>query len=156
VRHLCSPIADDFGLYISSGIAVLAEQSALDFWSLARHAKEEVSSALAPQVLRAKAAAAASLLARNRKPRLLYEDFRSLVNYRAVLSNLGRFPLMPRVQQFRVTAVYPVLNVEYEPLITVATVGGRMTLTLTHDGSLGTQWLRSLIGEALNHSRDRR
>jgi hypothetical protein len=153
VRELCPPIADDFGLYISSGIAVLQDQSALGFWSLARHARDEVSSALAPQVLRAGAGATASLLARNREPHSVYQDFRSVVNYDAVLSNLGRFPLMPRVRQFRVTAVYPVLNIEYEPLITVATAGTHMSLVLTSNGSLGTDWLSSVLEEALSHSR---
>ena len=74
----------------------------------------------------------------------------------AVLSNLGRFPLMTRVRQFRVTAVYPVLNIEYEPLITVATAGGHMSLTLTSEGSPGAEWLSSVVGEAMNHSRERR
>jgi hypothetical protein len=145
VRHLCSPIADDFGLYIAAGVAVLDGHS--DFWPLARRAREEVANALDPDALRRHAAAMISYMAQNREPRCTYQDYRRGVNYGAVLSNLGRFPIMPRVRQFRVTAIYPVLNIELEPVIAVGTAGGRMSLTLTFHGSPGVELLLSIVRE---------
>jgi hypothetical protein len=155
VRHLCPPIADDFGLYIAAGTATLDGQSDSDFWSVARRAREEVGNALDPHALRSRAAAMISLASQNRGRRCTYQDYRRGVNYHAVLSNLGRFPLMPRVRQFRVTAIYPVLNIELEPVIAVGTAGGRMSLTLTSHGSPGIDLLGSIVGEVMNQCRSR-
>jgi hypothetical protein len=149
VRHLCPPIADDFGLYIAAGTATLDGHSNSDFWPLARRAREEITNALDPDALRMRAAAMISLMSQKRGPRCIYQDYRRGVNYRAALSNLGRFPLMSRVRQFRVTAIYPVLNIESEPVIAVGTAGGRMGLTLTSHGSPGIELLESIVREVM-------
>jgi hypothetical protein len=86
-----------------------------------------------------------ALLARNPNPRSAYEAYRTRVNYGAVLSNLGRLPAMPRVRQFRVTALYPVLNGELEPVIGVATADGRMSITIVSDGSTDISWIQSAL-----------
>jgi hypothetical protein len=89
----------------------------------------------------------ASLLAQNQAPKSLYEAYRRGVNYGAVLSNLGRFPLLPRVKHFRVTAVYPVVNVDTEPVIAVATAAGRMTVTITSDAPTDAMRIRPFLDE---------
>jgi hypothetical protein len=123
MRHLCPPIADDSGPYIAAGTAILDGHANSDFWPLARRAREEVINGLDPRALRRRTSAMISLVAQNREPQCIYQHYLRGVDYGAVLSNLGRFPLMPRVRQFHVTAIYPVLNVELEPVIAVGTAG---------------------------------
>jgi hypothetical protein len=62
-----------------------------------------------------------------------------------VLSNLGRFPTLSRAKQFRVTAVFPVLNVEREPVIAVATANGHMSVTVTTDIAIPVEWIGSAL-----------
>lgn len=149
MRHLCPPIAEDFGLYISAATAGLDRDSTSDFWTVARLAREQVTRALDAQSLGKRASAMAHLLARNRDPKSLYETFRRGVNYGAVLSNLGRFSFLPTLRQLRVTAIYPVLNVELEPVVAVATAAGRMAITLTSDKPTDTMQIRSFLDEML-------
>jgi hypothetical protein len=50
--------------------------------------------------------------------------------YDAVLTNLGLFPDLPKVNLFRVTAVYPVLSDASKPAIALATAPTGMCLTM--------------------------
>jgi hypothetical protein len=70
IRRLDSLGVDDFGLYISSGMASLDKKSPGDFWPLARAARRQVLQALDPQVLRAKTAAMAGAVAGGPSPHL--------------------------------------------------------------------------------------
>jgi hypothetical protein len=86
----------------------------------------------------------AALVTANSDPASASAALRRLVNYSAVLSNLGRFPLT-RARNFRVTAVYAVLNVELYPIAAVATVNGRMSITITSDKPIGEDWMHSIL-----------
>jgi hypothetical protein len=145
VRNLCPGISDDFGVYISSGTALPDPNSTQDFWTVARNARNRVARALNLEVLQARNAGMGTMVAANNDPRSASAALHRLVNYSAVLSNLGQFPLLTNVMNFRITAVYPVLNVELEPIVAVATVHGRMTITTTRDDSTGADWIRSIL-----------
>ena len=130
IRRLNSLGVDDFGLYISSGMASLDQKSPGDFWPLARAARRQVLQALDPQVLRAKTAAMAGAVAGGPSPQSAYEQVWRNFGYDAVLTNLGLFPDLPKVNRFRVTAVYPVLSDASKPAIALATAPTGMCLTM--------------------------
>jgi hypothetical protein len=137
VRSLCPPIAGDFGLYISSGIALHEKGSKTTLWEVARSARAQLTRALAPSMLRARSEALSLLLARNRDSRSVYEVFRQRVTHDVVVSNLGRFALPAS----RVTAFYLFLNCELEPVVGVASTNERMCVTLTSDQPNPGEWL---------------
>ena len=130
IRSLSSVRPDDFGLYISSGMASLDRTSPRDFWSLARSARQQVVRAFDRQVLKAKADAMAAVVAGRPSPQSLYEQVWRNIGYDAVLTNLGVFPAMPKVNRFRVTAVYPVLSDELKPTLAVATAATGVSITM--------------------------
>ena len=130
IRSLGSVHPDDFGLYISSGMASLDRTSPRDFWSLARSARQQVVRAFDRQVLKAKADAMAAVVAGRPSPQFMYEQVWRNIGYDAVLTNLGVFPAMPKVKRFRVTAVYPVLTDELKPTLAVATVAAGVSITM--------------------------
>ena len=130
IRSLSSVRPDDFGLYISSGMANLDRTSPRDFWSLARSARQQVVRAFDRQVLKAKADAMAAVVAGRLSPQSLYEQVWRNIGYDAVLTNLGVFPTMPKVNRFRVTAVYPVLSDELKPTLAVATAATGLCITM--------------------------
>jgi hypothetical protein len=136
VRRIIPPIAEDFGLYISSGLATLDRNVAMDFWSLARNARAQVMQAFDRVALQAKAAAMASVVAAKPSPQTVYEQVWRSGSYNAVLTNLGRFPDTPKLKHFRVTAVYPILSPELEPVIAVATTDQRAYITVSSPPSI--------------------
>jgi hypothetical protein len=136
LRRIIPPVAEDFGLYISSGLATLDRNAAMDFWSLARTARAQVMQAFDRIALQAKAAAMASVVAAKLSPQTVYEKVWRSGSYNAVLTNLGRFPDTPKLRRFRVTAVYPILSPELEPVITVATVAQRAYITVSSHPSI--------------------
>jgi hypothetical protein len=81
-----------------------------------------MAGALNREVLQARNAAMAAMVAANNDPKSASAALSRLVNYGAVLSNIGKFPRLTRVKDFRVTAVFPVLNVELYPIAAVATL----------------------------------
>jgi len=136
VRRVIPPIAEDFGLYISSGLASLDRNAAMDFWSLARTARAQVMQAFNRVALQAKAAAMAAVVAAKPSPQTVYEKVWRSGSYNAVLTNLGRFPDSPKLKRFRVTAVYPILSPELEPVIAVATADQRAYITVSSPPSI--------------------
>ena len=130
IRSLSSVHPDDFGLYISSGMASLDRTSPRDFWSLARSARQQVMRAFDRQVLKAKVDAMAAVVAGRPSPQSVYDQVWRNFGYDAVLTNLGVFPTMPKVNRFRVTAVYPVLSDELKPTLAVATVATGLCITM--------------------------
>jgi hypothetical protein len=140
VRSLCPPIAGDFGLYISSGIALHENRLGNSFWEVARSARAQLTSALALSMLRARSEALRLLLARNTGSRSVYEAFRQRVTHDVVVSNLGRVAL-PASERLRVTAFYLFLNRELEPVVGVASTNERICVTLTSDQPNPTEWL---------------
>jgi hypothetical protein len=56
-------VTEDFGLYISSGMASLDRNGVPDFWSLARSVRQQVMQAFDLHTLHAKALAMASVVA---------------------------------------------------------------------------------------------
>jgi hypothetical protein len=130
IRRLSSLGVDDFGLYISSGMASLDRETPRDFWSLARDARWQVLQALDPQVLNAKTAAMAGAVAGGPSPQSVFEHVWRNFGYDAVLTNLGVFPDLPKVKRFRVTAVYPVLSDASKPAIALATAPTGVCLTI--------------------------
>jgi hypothetical protein len=130
IRSLSSVRPDDFGLYISSGMASLDRTSPRDFWSLARSARGQVMRAFDRQLLKAKADAMAAAVARKPSPQSTYEKVWRNIGYDAVLTNLGVFPTMPKVNRFRVTAVYRVLSDELKPTLAVATAATGLCITM--------------------------
>lgn len=131
IRTLSSLGPDDFGLYISSGMASLDRKGPRDFWSLARSARQQVVRALDRQVLNAKAVATAAVVAGTPSPQSVYEQVWRNIGYDAVLTNLGVFPTMPKVNRFRVTAVYPLLSDDLKPTLAVATTATGMCITMS-------------------------
>jgi hypothetical protein len=136
IRRIIPPVAEDFGLYISSGLATLDRNAAMDFWSLARTARTHVMQAFDRVALQAKAAAMASVVAAKPSPQTVYEEVWRSRSYNAVLTNLGRFPDTPKLKRFRVTAVYPILSPELEPVIAVATADQRAYITVSSPPSI--------------------
>jgi hypothetical protein len=136
VRRVIPPIAEDFGLYISSGLASLDRNAAMDFWSLARTARAQVMQAFDRVALQAKAAAIASVVAAKPSPQTVYEKVWRSGSYNAVLTNLGRFPDTPKLKRFRVTAAYPILSPELEPVVAVATADQRAYITVSSPPSI--------------------
>jgi hypothetical protein len=60
----------------------------------------------------------------------LYEQVWRNIGYDAVLTNLGVFPAIPKMNRFRVTAVYPVLSDELKPTLAVATAATGVSITM--------------------------
>jgi len=87
----------------------------------------------------------AALVGGNDDPKSASAALGRLVNYGAVLSNLGRFPALAKVRNFRVTAMYPVHSVEVYPIAAIATAHGRMSVTITSDKPTGADWMRSFL-----------
>jgi len=131
IRRLSPVGVDDFGLYISSGMASLERKAPRDFWPLACTARLQVLQALDPQVLNAKTAAMAGAVAGGPSSQSVYEQVWRNFGYDAVLTNLGRFPNIPRVNRFRVTAVYPLLSDDSKPAFAVATAPTGMCITMS-------------------------
>ena len=136
VRRIMPPVAEDLGLYISSGLATLDRNAAMDFWSLARTARAQVMQAFDPVALRAKAAAMTSVVAAKPSPQTVYEKVWRSGSYNAVLTNLGRFPDTLKLKRFRVTAAYPILSPELEPVVAVATADQRAYITISSPPSI--------------------
>ena len=136
VRRIIPPVAEDFGLYISSGLATLDRNTAMNFWCLARTAREQVMQAFDPVALQARAAAVASVVAAKPSPQIVYEQAWRSGSYNAVLTNLGRFPDTPKLMRFRVTAAYPILSPELEPVVAVATADQRAYITVSSPPSI--------------------
>jgi NRPS condensation-like uncharacterized protein len=131
VRQLLPNVIDDFGLYITSGMATLDRNALPDFWSLARLARKQVMQAFDPRALHAKALAMALVVGNRPKPQAAYERVWRSFGHNAVLTNLGRFPDPPELKRYRVTAVYPILSPELEPVIAVATADQRTCITIS-------------------------
>ena len=53
VRRLFTNVIEDFGLYISAGMATLDRNTTPEFWSLARSARQQVMQAFNPHALHA-------------------------------------------------------------------------------------------------------
>jgi hypothetical protein len=130
IRRLTSLGVDDFGLYISSGMASLDRKAPRDFWPLARAARRQVLLGLDPQMLYAKTAAMQGAVAGGPSPQSVYEQVWRNFGYDAVLTNLGVFPDLSKVNRFSVTAVYPVLSDASKPAIALATAPTGMCLTM--------------------------
>jgi hypothetical protein len=141
LRPLCPPIDDDFGLYISSGIASFERDEALDVWNLARQATLQLKTAFEPKSLQGRFTRLSALLAANHDPKSIYEAYRQAVTFDVVVSNLGRFLTSDRTNALRVTALYLLLNTELEPSIAVATAEGRMCLSTTVDSVTNREWI---------------
>ena len=131
VRKLFPNVVEDFGLYISSGMATLERNTTPDFWSLARSARQQLMQAFNPHALHARAVAMASVVAARPNPQTAYERVWRSIGYNAVLTNLGKFPDMPELKRFRVTAAYPILSPELEPVVAVATADHRAYITVS-------------------------
>ena len=147
IRRIIPQVAEDFGLYISSALATLDRNTAMDFWSLARTARAQVMQAFNPFALQAKAAAMTSVVSAKPSPQTVYEEVWRSGSYNAVLTNLGRFPNTPKLKRFRVTAAYPILSPELEPVVAVATADQHAYITVSSPPS--TAYISSRFLERL-------
>jgi hypothetical protein len=112
-------------------MATPGHESTRDFWRVARAARQQLMQTLDKQALRERFAALASVISGKQEPQSIYENVWRSIGYNAVLTNLGRFPKMPKVQRFRVTAVYPVQSPDVEPVISVATTDERTSIVIS-------------------------
>jgi hypothetical protein len=144
LRPLCPSIDDDFGLYISSGMASFRHDDAVDFWPLARHARAQLASAFDAEALQGRFARLSALLAAHHDPQSIYEAYRQGVTFDVVVSNLGKFPASRQTNALRVMALYMLLNTELEPSIAGTTVEGRMSVSATFDSSTRSGWFEKL------------
>ena len=131
VRKLFPNVLEDFGLYISSGIAKLDRNTTPDFWTLARSARQQIAQAFNLNALQAKAVAMASVISNGPNPQTTYERVWRSFGHNAVLTNHGKFPDTSELKHFRVTAAYPILSPELEPVVAIATVDQRAYITLS-------------------------
>ena len=145
LRSLSPTVVDDFGLFLSSGMATLDRETAPNFWTVARAARQQVLQALDPQGLRQRIAAMASVVSGSHSPQSMYENVWRRIGYNAVLTNLGRFPNMPKVKRFRVTALYPIQSPDLEVVIAVATTDQRLSITISSDAKTGAELLPSFV-----------
>ena len=106
LRPMCPPIDDDFGLYISSGMANFRDDDAVEFWSLARRARAQLAGAFDPKSLQGRFARLSALLDANHDPQSIYEAYRQGVTFDVVVSNLGKFSTSDQTNALRVTALY--------------------------------------------------
>jgi hypothetical protein len=130
VRRRCPEIVDDFGVFMVVEKTLHPSANA-PFWKMARTAREQLDQASDPEFALGRSAFQRALLARRRTPRRLAESLHALVDYQLVLSNLGVIapPVCPSSHRLKSLQLF--LNSEVEPSIGVATVGGRMALTLS-------------------------
>jgi hypothetical protein len=126
-------------------MAILDRATAPEYWSVARNARQQVMQALDPQALREGIAGMASVVSGEPNPQSIYENVWRNIVYNAVLTNLGRFPDMPKVKRFHVTALYPVQNLDLEPVISVATTDQRMSITISSDARTAARLLPSFL-----------
>jgi hypothetical protein len=61
----------------------------------------------------------------------LWDSIRRNLGYQAVLSNLGILPFNDSKSGVRVSAAHLLLNVEPVPVVGIATVGGRLSVTMS-------------------------
>ena len=73
----------------------------------------------------------ASVVAARPNPQTAYERVWRSFGYSAVLSDLGKFPDAPALKRFHVTAAYPILSPELEPVVAVATADQRAYITVS-------------------------
>jgi len=81
--------------------------------------------------LQTKAVAMASIVATRPNPQTTYERVWRNLGYNAVLTNHGKFPNMSELTHFRVTAAYPILSPELEPVVAIATADQRAYITVS-------------------------
>lgn len=155
VRKLFPNMIDDFGLYISSGMAILDRNATRDFWSLARSARQQVMQAFDLNALQAKAVAMASIVANRPNPQTTYERIWRSFGYNAVLTNHGKFPSMPELKRYRVTAAYPILSPELEPVVAIASVNQRACITVSSPPEL-VDYSSKFLNQLRQHSEPRR
>ena len=129
-------MGENFGLYISAGMASLPEEVGLDLWSVARSIKKQLEPALDPSVLSARYSALRSFLSSNPNPSEAYSHYRRGVRYHLVVSNKGRLPFQRQVGRLRIDAIWSVPNVEIEPFISLLTVGDRTFITAVAERSM--------------------
>ena len=145
LRHLSASIVDDFGLFLSSGMATLDRETARYFWPLARAARQQVVQALDPQALSERIAAMASVVSGDQNPQSVYENVWRGIGYSAVLTNLGRFPKLSKVNRFHVTALYPIQSPDVEPVIAVASADQHTSITISSDARTGAALMPSFL-----------
>jgi hypothetical protein len=151
LRKLSPSLSGDFGLYISSEMATLDRNDRPDFWSLARSARQQVMQTFDPHALSARTATTASVIAGKPNPRTAYEGIWRTAGYNAVMTNLGRFPDIPKLRRFRVTAAYPILNADLEPVIAITTVNQRAYVTFSSPPALA--WIATrFLSELRQHT----
>lgn len=134
-RHHLPSIEDDVGLYITSGLTSITERQVSDsFWEAARIARTQLDQARTLLPFLDSITAMRSMLSNVRNDddvQALWDSIRRKLGYQAVLSNLGILPLSNSKSGVRVTAAYLLLNVEPVPAVGIATVGGRLSITMS-------------------------
>ena len=103
-----------------------------------------------PRALLAKAFAMASVVGDRPNPQAAYEQVWRSFGHNAVLTNLGRFPDPPELKRYRVTAVYPILSPELEPVLAVATADQRTYITISSAHEL-LEYLSKFIDHLRKH-----
>jgi hypothetical protein len=136
VRPLCPSVATDFGLYLSSAKTCDRPATATDVWELARATRDQVAAGLERRRLSARVAGQQALLTQGPSPEAAFAAYRSGVDHQIVISNIGRFWSNHADGPVRLEALWVVPNVEEEPVVGVATVEGRMCLTLLGGGAV--------------------
>ena len=87
----------------------------------------------------------ASVVSGQQNRQSIYDNVWRSIGYNAVLTNLVRFPNMPKVKRLHVTALYPVQSPDLEPVISVATTDQRMSITISSDPRTGAALLPSFL-----------
>ena len=149
VRPLCPPVGTDFGLYLSSAKTCHRPTTATDLWEIARTARGQIAAGLDRGRLSARVAGQQALLATRPTPDEAFAAYRSTVDHQAVISDVGRVPGPSRQGPLRLDALWVVPNVEEEPVVGVATVDGRMCISL-----LGGHAVPGLVEHAVGRLSD--
>jgi hypothetical protein len=149
LRPLCPLIGTGFGLYLSSAKTCHRPTTATDPWEIARTSRDQVAAGLDRGQLSARVAGQQALLATRPTPGEAFAAYRSTVDHQAVISNIGRVHVPRRTGALRLDALWVVPNGEEEPVVGVATVDGRMCISL-----LGGHAVPGLIEHALGRLTD--
>jgi hypothetical protein len=133
-RHHLPSIEDDLGLYITSGLISITEGQTDSFWETARTVRAQLDQARTLPPLVDSITAMRSMLSTIRNDddmQALWDSIRRNLGYQAVLSNLGILPFNDSKSGVRVSAAHLLLNVEPVPVVGIATVGGRLSVTMS-------------------------
>jgi NRPS condensation-like uncharacterized protein len=151
-NYLKPALTDEFGLYISLGLAQDSVGSNRDLWTIARSLKTQLNQAMPSNSQFAKELQRQQVMALRPDPHLIAQKFAQNYPYDIMVSNLGRLPIESSFGRINLQALYgPALiaGADRGRVVGVSTLGDRLYLTLTcpnnHSSDAATSMLEFAI-----------